>query len=135
MQLTGVNRPQAPGSMAADFGMDRFGFLEFGYLGVAGRALMLGLPLPVGHTVDGFQRLVVAQLLVFAPFQRRRLGPSIEGDRRHRSRPVFLIPWAVTYKELLGSMGWIVIAEMLVFIGILFTGYIYAWRRGGLDWD
>ena len=48
---------------------------------------------------------------------------------------VFLIPWAVTYKELLGSMGWIVIAEMLVFIGILFTGYIYAWRRGGLDWD
>ena len=48
---------------------------------------------------------------------------------------VFLIPWAVTYKHLLGSMGGVVIAEMLVFIGILFTGYIYAWRRGGLDWD
>ena len=29
----------------------------------------------------------------------------------------------------------VVLAEMLVFIGILFTGYIYAWRRGGLDWD
>lgn len=48
---------------------------------------------------------------------------------------VFLIPWAVTYRDLLGSMGWVVISEMLVFIGILFTGYIYAWRRGGLDWD
>ena len=48
---------------------------------------------------------------------------------------VFLIPWAVTYRELLGSMGWVVIAEMLVFIGILFTGYIYAWKRGGLEWD
>ncbi len=48
---------------------------------------------------------------------------------------VFLIPWAVTYRDLLGSMGWVVIAEMLVFIGILFTGYIYAWKRGGLEWD
>tara|TARA_Y100000588_G_C13485054_1_gene598513 strand:- start:61 stop:459 length:399 start_codon:yes stop_codon:yes gene_type:complete len=48
---------------------------------------------------------------------------------------VFLIPWAVTYKKLLVSMGPVVIYEMLLFIGILFTGYIYAWRRGGLDWD
>ena len=48
---------------------------------------------------------------------------------------VFLIPWAVNCRELFGSMGWVVLAEMLVFIGILFTGYIYAWRRGGLDWD
>ena len=48
---------------------------------------------------------------------------------------VFLIPWAITYQKLLGSLGWIVVAEMLVFIGILFTGYVYAWRRGGLDWD
>jgi len=50
---------------------------------------------------------------------------------------VFLIPWAITYQELLvkPGMGWIVIAEMFLFIGILFTGYIYAWKRGGLDWD
>ena len=48
---------------------------------------------------------------------------------------VFLIPWAITYQDLLDSMGWVVVTEMLVFIGILFTGYVYAWKRGGLDWD
>ena len=78
-------------------------------------------------------------------------GVPVEGEARQRFsirfylvailfvlfdiETVFLIPWAVTYKSLLGSLGGVVIAEMLGFIGILFTGYIYAWRRGGLDWD
>jgi NADH-quinone oxidoreductase subunit A len=48
---------------------------------------------------------------------------------------VFLIPWAVGFRELLGSMGVWVVVEMFVFIGVLAVGLLYAWRRGGLEWD
>ena len=48
---------------------------------------------------------------------------------------VFLIPWAVTSRDLLPSLGFFIVAEMLVFVGILILGFVYAWRRGGLDWD
>ncbi|HEY70081.1 MAG TPA: NADH-quinone oxidoreductase subunit A [Anaerolineae bacterium] len=44
---------------------------------------------------------------------------------------VFLLPWAVVLREL-KLFGLI---EMLVFIGILFVGYIYAWRKGALEWE
>ena len=44
---------------------------------------------------------------------------------------VFLFPWAVVYKGL----GWFAFIEMLVFLGILITGYAYVWRKGDLDWD
>ena len=44
---------------------------------------------------------------------------------------VFLFPWAVVYK----SLGWFAFIEMLVFLGILFVGYAYVWRKGDLDWD
>lgn len=47
---------------------------------------------------------------------------------------VFLIPWAVKFRDLLGSMGLFVIVEMFIFIGILLVGLVYAWRRGGLEW-
>jgi NADH-quinone oxidoreductase subunit A len=44
---------------------------------------------------------------------------------------VFLFPWATVYK----SLGWFAYVEMLVFLGILFVGYAYVWRKGDLDWD
>ena len=44
---------------------------------------------------------------------------------------VFMIPWGVAFRDL-GLFGLI---EMLVFIVILFVGYIYAWKRGALEWD
>ena len=44
---------------------------------------------------------------------------------------VFLIPWAVIYRSL-GLYG---LLEMLVFVGLLLVGFIYAWKRGGLDWE
>ena len=43
---------------------------------------------------------------------------------------VFLYPWAVAYEEL-GLFG---LFEMLVFIAILMTAYVYVWKRGGLEW-
>ncbi len=44
---------------------------------------------------------------------------------------VFMYPWAVNYKQL-GLFGFI---EMLVFVVILFVGYIYLVRKGGLKWE
>jgi len=44
---------------------------------------------------------------------------------------IFLFPWAVLFREL-GIAGFI---EMLVFIGILMTGFIYAWKKGALEWS
>ena len=43
---------------------------------------------------------------------------------------VFLYPWAVVYRTL-GVLG---LVEMLVFLGILMAGFVYAWDNGALDW-
>ena len=44
---------------------------------------------------------------------------------------VFLIPWAVVYREL-GLFG---LVEMLVFIGVLLVGFVYVWKKGALQWE
>ncbi len=44
---------------------------------------------------------------------------------------VFLYPWAVITRRL-GLFGFI---EMLVFVSILFIGYIYVWKKGALEWE
>jgi NADH-quinone oxidoreductase subunit A len=43
---------------------------------------------------------------------------------------VFLFPWAVAYK----SLGLFALIEMVIFIGILLLGLVYAWKRGVLKW-
>ena len=43
---------------------------------------------------------------------------------------IFLFPWAVRFRQL-GLFG---LAEMAVFIGLVFVAYAYVWRAGGLDW-
>jgi NADH-quinone oxidoreductase subunit A len=48
---------------------------------------------------------------------------------------VFLYPWAVVFKKMSADNGLFILIEMLVFIGILLLGYIYAWKKGGLTWD
>ena len=49
---------------------------------------------------------------------------------------VFLYPWAVLYRTFLAdpSFALIALVEMFVFIGVLFVGLIYVWKRGALDW-
>jgi NADH-quinone oxidoreductase subunit A len=49
---------------------------------------------------------------------------------------VFLIPWATIYFGDSGSvsMGFLLV-EMLVFLLILFVGYVYVWKRGAFQWD
>jgi NADH-quinone oxidoreductase subunit A len=44
---------------------------------------------------------------------------------------VFFYPWAVIFREL-HVFG---LAEMAVFVGLLFVAYFYILRRGGLDWE
>lgn len=44
---------------------------------------------------------------------------------------IFLYPWAVISRRL-GLFGFI---EMLVFVFILFIGYIYIWKKGALEWE
>jgi NADH-quinone oxidoreductase subunit A len=43
---------------------------------------------------------------------------------------IFLFPWAVGFRQL-GLFG---LAEMAIFIGLVFVAYVYVWKRGGLDW-
>lgn len=46
---------------------------------------------------------------------------------------VFMYPWAVVYKEAIGQSS-LVLWSMLSFISILMVGYVYALRKGALDW-
>ncbi len=47
---------------------------------------------------------------------------------------IFLFPWAVQYRALSQVLGLFALIEMLVFLGILVVGYIWIWKRGGLEW-
>jgi NADH-quinone oxidoreductase subunit A len=44
---------------------------------------------------------------------------------------IFFLPWAVVFRQL-GLFG---LGEMAVFIVILLIGYIYAWKKGALEWE
>jgi NADH-quinone oxidoreductase subunit A len=44
---------------------------------------------------------------------------------------VFLYPWAVDFNRL-GLFG---LVEMMIFIFVLLVGYVYAWRKGALEWE
>jgi NADH-quinone oxidoreductase subunit A len=43
----------------------------------------------------------------------------------------FLFPWAVVFKDI-GIYGLI---EAVLFIAILFLGFVYAWKKGALKWQ
>jgi NADH-quinone oxidoreductase subunit A len=43
----------------------------------------------------------------------------------------FLYPWAVSVFDL----GWTAWISMMIFIGELALGLVYAWKMGALDWE
>ncbi len=47
---------------------------------------------------------------------------------------VFLYPWAVIYKATLAESPGLIFGSMLSFLAILFVGYLYALKKGALDW-
>jgi NADH-quinone oxidoreductase subunit A len=44
---------------------------------------------------------------------------------------VFLYPWAVVYREL----KMFAFAEMLLFVVLVLSGFVYIWKKGALDWS
>ena len=43
----------------------------------------------------------------------------------------FLFPWAI----MLGKIGTLGFASMMIFLGVLTVGFIYEWKKGALEWD
>ena len=46
---------------------------------------------------------------------------------------VFMYPWAVVYREAI-ALSSTIFWSMLSFISILMVGYVYAIKKGALDW-
>ena len=44
---------------------------------------------------------------------------------------IFLYPWAIVFDKI----GFIGLMEMIIFIGLFIVAYVYAWRKGALEWD
>ena len=44
---------------------------------------------------------------------------------------VFIYPWAIRFKQL----GLFAFIEMMIFMLILVVGFVYAWRKHGLEWE
>lgn len=48
---------------------------------------------------------------------------------------IFLVPWAVVFKKFAaGGFASLVYIEMMIFIVLLFIGYIYVVKKGAFDW-
>jgi NADH-quinone oxidoreductase subunit A len=50
---------------------------------------------------------------------------------------IFLVPWAAVYKSLAAqgpAMRTFAYLEMMIFVGLLFIGYIYVVKKGAFDW-
>ncbi|HEY0004580.1 MAG TPA: NADH-quinone oxidoreductase subunit A [Pyrinomonadaceae bacterium] len=51
---------------------------------------------------------------------------------------IFLIPWAVVFKGLgatSSAMNNLLFVEMMLFVVLLFVGYVYVVRKGAFDWS
>ncbi len=49
---------------------------------------------------------------------------------------VFLYPWAILYRGFVeaGRAGF-ALGEMGAFVSILVVGFVYVWKKGGLEWQ
>ncbi len=47
---------------------------------------------------------------------------------------VFLFPWAASFGVLSAEFGVFALVEMGAFVGILVVGWLYAWKKGALEW-
>ncbi len=111
---------------------------------IANAILMLGL----SHVFSTYRRTPTK----IAPYES---GMPILGDARDRFsvkfylvamlfiifdiEVVFMVPWAVAFfqarEKVLPLSPGLVILDMVVFMLILAVGYVYAWKRGALQWD
>jgi NADH-quinone oxidoreductase subunit A len=106
----------------------------------------------------GTGMIVLSAILGQRTYSRMKMQPyecgiTPTGDAQHRFsvkfylvamlfilfdvEAIFLIPWAVVYRDLLKIPGaglfgfW----EMMVYIAIVLVGFFYIWKKGVLDWN
>jgi NADH-quinone oxidoreductase subunit A len=48
---------------------------------------------------------------------------------------IFVYPWAVQFRKLIGQYGTPIFISMLIFLIVLELGYLYAYKKGGFKWD
>jgi len=48
---------------------------------------------------------------------------------------LFIYPWAVQFKQLFAEFGMSVFISMFIFLVVFELGYLYAFKKGGFDWD
>ena len=49
---------------------------------------------------------------------------------------VFLYPWVILYRTLIeAGHGPFALAEMGAFVSVLLVGFVYIWKKGGLEWQ
>jgi len=108
-------------------------------------AIVLGLALPVLGQILGPLRKTQKKLM---PYES---GMDPVGTARDRFSVkfyliamlfiifdieiIFMYPWAVQFKQLAKAFGPFPFLEMLIFMAILFVGYIYLYKKGGFNWD
>ena len=47
---------------------------------------------------------------------------------------VFMYPWAVAFRDFVASKGPAILWSMVSFVAIITVGYVYAIKKGVLDW-
>ncbi len=110
-------------------------------------ALGMGCSMAAGSWFIGKHKTNKAKLAAY------ECGVPAEGDARGRFsvrfymvamlfilfdvEAVFMLPWAVIYRELPQITGsrlfgfW----EILVYLGFVLVGFFYIWKKGILDWS
>ena len=48
---------------------------------------------------------------------------------------VFMYPWAVSFKDMIAAHHEIILGSMALFVTVLLIGYVYAIKKGALDWS
>ena len=48
---------------------------------------------------------------------------------------IFVYPWAVEFKKILGEKGAFAFWPMFIFLVVLELGFLYIYKKGGLKWD
>lgn len=48
---------------------------------------------------------------------------------------IFVLPWAVQFKSLFGTFGMPAFVSMVVFLIVFEIAYLYAYKKGGFEWD
>jgi NADH-quinone oxidoreductase subunit A len=104
----------------------------------------------------GTGMIVLSAILGHRKYSRVKMQPyecgiTPTGDAQHRFsvkfylvamlfilfdvEAIFLIPWAVVYKQLLRENGLFGLWEMMIYIAIVLVGFFYIWKKGVIDWS